>query len=253
MKCRCIPGRFLCGEDGSIDIGDFLEQDIKGPGKFRTITTQGGTSGDGSRFEEPAMNDLISSVFGDESIFLKCHSGECVRKIDLPGYEKPIKKINTPLIAGVIAGCGLFVVAVILLVFFLSRRSAKRYGPIQLSEEEEDDNDKLLADHKPAALCFDHVSYNLKDQQILHDISGSVHPGQLMAIMGASGAGKTTFLDLLARKNKRGTTTGNFHVNGETVSDNDFRSVIGFVDQEDTMLPTLTVHETIMDLSLIHI
>ena len=175
------------------------------------------------------------------------------RKIDLPGYEKPIKKINTPLIAGVIAGCGLFVVAVILLVFFLSRRSAKRYGPIQLSEEEEDDNDKLLADHKPAALCFDHVSYNLKDQQILHDISGSVHPGQLMAIMGASGAGKTTFLDLLARKNKRGTTTGNFHVNGETVSDNDFRSVIGFVDQEDTMLPTLTVHETIMDSALLRL
>jgi len=230
-----------------------LEEDIKGPASFRTIHTDGGSSKDGSRFEEPAMNDLISNVFGDESIFLQCKAGECLHKTEVPGYEKPVKKINTPLIAGVIAGCGLFVVAVILIIFFMSRRSANRYGPIHLSEEDEEENAKLLADHKPAALAFDHVSYNLKGKQILHDISGAVHPGQIMAIMGASGAGKTTFLDILARKNKRGTANGNIYVNGETISDNDFRSVIGFVDQDDTMLPTLTVHETIMDSAMLRL
>jgi ATP-binding cassette subfamily G (WHITE) protein 2 len=71
--------------------------------------------------------------------------------------------------------------------------------------------------------------------------------------MGASGAGKTTFLDILARKNKRGTVQGNFYVNGETVNDNEYKSVVGFVDQEDTMLPTLTVHETIMTSALLRL
>lgn len=243
----------LCGEEGSIDIGDFLTEEIKGPATFSSISTDGGSSQDGSKFEEPAMNGLISNVFGDESITLRCHSGECLYKTDVPGYERPVKKINTPLIAGVIAGCGLFVVAVILLVFFWSRRSARRYGSIHLSDDEEEENAKLLADHKPAALFFRNVSYNLKGKQILSGVDGAVHPGQLMAIMGASGAGKTTFLDILARKNKRGTVMGDFFVNGEKVTDNDFRSVIGFVDQEDTMLPTLTVHETILDSAMLRL
>lgn len=251
IKCRCIPGRMLCGEEGSIDIGDFLEGDIKGPASFSTVSTL--NAGSKSVFEEPAMNQLISDVFGDKSIFLTCHSGECLYKTDMPGYERPVKKINTPLIAGVIAGAGIFVVAVILLVFFLSRRNAQRKGFIHLSGDEDDENSKLMADHKPAALYFEQVGYTLKGKQILHNITGAVHPGQLMAIMGASGAGKTTFLDILARKNKRGSTTGNFFVNGQKISNTDFRSVIGFVDQDDTMLPTLTVHETIMDSALLRL
>lgn len=242
----------LCGEEGSIDIGEFLEEDIKGPASFSTSSEYG--VGSKSRFEEPAMNQLISDVFGDQSIFLSCHAGECLYKTDVPGYERPVKKINTPLIAGVIAGCGLFVVAVILLVFIISRRrSAQRLGPIHLSDDEDEQNAQLMADHKPASLAFEHVSYNLKGKQILYDISGAVHPGQLMAIMGASGAGKTTFLDILARKNKRGVASGNFYVNGQKTPDDDFRSVIGFVDQDDTMLPTLTVHETIMDSALLRL
>jgi ABC-type multidrug transport system ATPase subunit len=194
------------------------------------------------------MNDLISSIFGDDSITLDCHAGECLHVTEVPGYEKPIKKINTPLIAGVIAGCALFVVFVILLVWYLSHRAAqRRWGPIHLSDDEEEENAKLLADHKPAALYFEDVSYRLNGKEILSGISGAVHPGELMAIMGASGAGKTTFLDILARKNKKGTAQGNFYLNGERVLDEDFKAVIGFVDQEDTMLPTLTVHETILD------
>jgi len=243
----------LCGQEGSIDIGDFLAEDIKGPASFTSISTEGGSSKDGSRFEEPAMNGLISNVFGDESIFLKCHAGECLYKTDVPGYERPVKTINTPLIAGVIAGCALFVVAIILLVYFMSRRSGKGYAPIHLSEDDEEEEAKLLADHKPASLAFEHVSYNLKGKQILYDISGTVHPGQLMAIMGASGAGKTTFLDILARKNKRGAVNGDFYVNGEDIPDVDYRNVIGFVDQDDTMLPTLTVHETILDSALLRL
>ena len=251
IKCACVPGRMLCGEEGSIDIGDFLDQSIKGPASLTTTQTEGGSSSDGSKFDEPAMNDLIKSVFGDETITLDCHSGECLYKTDVPGYTRPVKRINTPLIAGVIAGCALFVVLVILLVWFLSRRSF-RYGPIHL-DDSDDEGAQLMAEHKAASLQFENISYHLNGKQILSGVQGVAVPGQIMAIMGASGAGKTTFLDILARKNKRGVVQGDFYVNGERVLDNEYRNVIGFVDQDDTMLPTLTVHETILTSALLRL
>lgn len=251
IHCACVPGRMLCGEEGSIDIGDFLDQSIKGPASLTTTQTEGGSSSDGSKFDEPAMNDLIKSVFGDETITLNCHSGECLYKTDVPGYTRPVKKINTPLIAGVIAGCALFVVLVILLVWFLSRRSF-RYGPIHL-DDSDDEGAQLMAEHKAASLQFENISYHLNGKQILSGVQGVAVPGQIMAIMGASGAGKTTFLDILARKNKRGVVQGDFYVNGERVLDNEYRNVIGFVDQDDTMLPTLTVHETILTSALLRL
>ena len=110
-----------------------------------------------------------------------------------------------------------------------------------------------MTDHKPAALHFQDVCYAINGKQILTGIQGAARPGELMAIMGASGAGKTTFLDILARKNKKGMVQGSFYVNGEKVLDDDFRGVIGFVDQEDAMLPTLTVHETILDSALLRL
>lgn len=198
------------------------------------------------------MNDLIRTVFGDESITLDCRAGECMYHTDVPGYERPVKEINTPLIAGVIAGCALFVVLVILSVWYLSRRSFK-HGPIHLSDDSDDESAQLMAEHKPASLQFENVSYALNGKQILSSVQGIALPGQLMAIMGASGAGKTTFLDILARKNKRGNVEGNFYVNGEKVLDSEYRSVIGFVDQDDTMLPTLTVHETILTSALLRL
>jgi ABC-type multidrug transport system ATPase subunit len=246
-----VPGRMLCGESGSIDLGEFLEESIKGPATFTTTSTEGGDPKDGSVFSEPAMNDLIQSVFRDNAIFLQCDTGECLYETEIPGYERPVKKINTPLIAGIISGCALFVVAVILLVYFLSRRQYRGY--IHLSDDEDDEQAKLMTDHKPAALYFNNVSYRLKNKQILTNICGAVHPGELMAIMGASGAGKTTFLDILARKNKRGEVQGDFYLNGEKVLDQEFKTVIGFVDQEDTLLPTLTVHETILDSALLRL
>ena len=241
----------LCGSKDSIDISDFLVESIKGPASLTTTRTEGGSSDDGSKFDEPAMNDLIKNIFGDQSITLNCRSGECLYKTDVPGYSKPIKRINTPLIAGVIAGCALFVVLVILMVWFLSRRSFG-YGPIHL-DDSDDESAQLMAEHKAASLQFENVSYHLNGKQILSGVQGVAVPGQLMAIMGASGAGKTTFLDILARKNKRGVAQGDFYVNGERVIDSEYRNVIGFVDQDDTMLPTLTVHETILTSALLRL
>ncbi|CRK21352.1 hypothetical protein BN1723_017919, partial [Verticillium longisporum] len=172
----------LCGENGSVDIGDFLDEEIKGPATFQCLQQNGGINN--CKFKEPAMDDLILSLLGDASIELSCRSGECLHHTKVPGYERPRKKINTPLIAGVIAGCSLFLVAVILIVWYLSRRSY-RYGAIRL-DDSDDDNTQLMTDHKPASLYFQNVAYDLNGKQILANIQGMAHPGEVMAIMGAS-------------------------------------------------------------------
>ena len=63
---------------------------------------------------------------------------------------------------------------------------------------------------------------------MLQGIHGMVQPGEVMAIMGASGAGKTSFLDILARKNKAGTISGEIYVNGRVVEDSKFKSLVGY-------------------------
>jgi ABC-type multidrug transport system ATPase subunit len=198
------------------------------------------------------MNNVITSIFGDETILLDCDAGECLHKSEVPGYKRPVKTINKPLIAGVIAGCSLFIVAVVLGLWWVSRRANQRRGEIYLSDDD-DEALRILAEHKPAALHFSDVSYALNGKKILEGVRGSVSPGQVMAIMGPSGAGKTTFLDILARKNKRGNVSGQFFVNGAKVSDEEYKEISGFVDQEDTMMPTLTVYETILNSALLRL
>ncbi|KAJ3297942.1 hypothetical protein HK104_011342 [Borealophlyctis nickersoniae] len=88
---------------------------------------------------------------------------------------------------------------------------------------------------------------------VLEGVQGVVKPGEVMAIMGASGAGKTTFLDILARRSKAGVVSGEILVNGKFISDQEFRSVVGFVDQEDTLMDTLTVYETILYSALLRL
>jgi hypothetical protein len=63
-----------------LDISDFLKEEIKGPASFSCKT------GDGCRFEEPAMNDLIDQIFGDAYISLQCGGGECLHYSQVPGY-----------------------------------------------------------------------------------------------------------------------------------------------------------------------
>ena len=134
--------------------------------------------------------------------------------------------------------------------WYAGRAGSGDFGGIKLPESEAA---KLMTDHVPASLHFSDVSYTLSNRKILDGISGHVKPGQVMAIMGASGAGKSTFLDILAGKDKKGTITGTTLVNGREVSDNEFRKVVGYVDQEDTLMPTLTAYETVLYSALLRL
>ncbi|ORC89274.1 ABC transporter [Trypanosoma theileri] len=86
---------------------------------------------------------------------------------------------------------------------------------------------------------------------ILQQVNFTVHSGEVLAILGPSGAGKTTLLDLLSARSKQGRVLGSMSLNGTPVSTNSvaslklYRNIIGYVSQEDTLLPALTVYQTI--------
>ncbi|GAA5976093.1 hypothetical protein JCM10908_005384 [Rhodotorula pacifica] len=260
VECACIPGKMLCGENGSVDITDFLAEEIKGPGKFTTKT------GEPSRFEEPAMNQLINDIFGDTYITLRCDSGECMRRGSVPGFLPPRKPSSTAWLVVSIASVVAVLVLGLFLFWYLGRGSnSTEYsflgGRIRLpangtgsNGDGDGSNKSLLEDHIPAALQFSDLSYILPSgKRVLDGISGAVKPGEIMAVLGASGAGKSTFLDLLARKSKRGTVQGEILVNGRAVTSTEYRRVVGFVDQEDTLMGTLTVYETVLYSALLRL
>lgn len=55
-------------------------------------------------------------------------------------------------------------------------------------------------------------------RRLLHDVYGYVKPGTLTALMGASGAGKTTCLDVLAQRKNIGVITGDVFVDGRPLT-----------------------------------
>ncbi|KAJ7234181.1 hypothetical protein B0H12DRAFT_1143058 [Mycena haematopus] len=243
IKCSCIPGRFICGEDGSVNIDDFLKEEIKGPATFSCRDSA-------CKFEEPAMNDLITDIFADPYITLDCTGGECLHFSQVPGYIRPPKPDNTRWLALSAAGAGLTVLITSAVLWYAGRASGGEFGSIRLPDDEQA---RLMNDHVPATLHFSNLSYTLGSRVLLDNISGTIKPGQVCAIMGASGAGKSTFLDILARKAKRGQVGGTTYVNGREVANAQFKAVSGFVDQEDTLMSTLTVYETVLYSALLRL
>ncbi|KAF9347284.1 hypothetical protein BGX26_001227 [Mortierella sp. AD094] len=79
---------------------------------------------------------------------------------------------------------------------------------------------------------------------IIQNISGRLITGRTCAVMGPSGAGKTTFLSILAGKVAK--TEGSIKVNGKEQTLSLWKKLISFVPQEDVMLSELTVREILM-------
>lgn len=194
------------------------------------------------------MNQLISDIFGDPAIFLSCSAGECVHFSEVPGYDAPAPPYTRGgwwlfFSAG---GAILFVAFLSGLTFFLGsteKFDATAPARVRLPAEE---SARLMAEHVPTTIQFHNMGYNLGPRVILDGVSGSVKPGELLAIIGQSGSGKSTVLDLLARRNKHGHVRGEVRVNGRLVPDREFKRVTGYVDQEETLMPTLTVYETVL-------
>lgn len=92
---------------------------------------------------------------------------------------------------------------------------------------------------------FEHVSFAYGDEPVLHDVSFSAGRGQVVALVGASGAGKTTLVDLIPRFYEP--TDGRILMDGVDIRDirlPSLRSLIGIVSQE-TVLFNDTVRNNI--------
>src|SRR3954471_10543039 len=81
--------------------------------------------------------------------------------------------------------------------------------------------------------------------RVLQDVSFSVLPGELVAIVGASGAGKTTLLEALAGVHPA--DAGCVRFDGVDVAEHLdlFRSVLGYVPQDDIVHTELTLARTL--------
>jgi ATP-binding cassette subfamily G (WHITE) protein 2 (SNQ2) len=70
---------------------------------------------------------------------------------------------------------------------------------------------------------FENIDYFVhhegKEKQLLQSISGYVKPGQLVALMGSSGAGKTTLMDVLAQRKDSGRIEGSIMVSVHQIAD----------------------------------
>lgn len=68
------------------------------------------------------------------------------------------------------------------------------------SEESQDEQLELNAEQTKGAVSFEHVRFGYHpDKIIIHDFSCEVDPGEMVAIVGPTGAGKTTMIKLLMR------------------------------------------------------
>ena len=117
-----------------------------------------------------------------------------------------------------------------------------------LDEEEEAivvDNPVKLT-HVDGAVEFQNVHFGYNhDQIIINDFNASVKPGQKIAIVGPTGAGKTTMVKLLMRFYK--VNSGAILVDGHNINDfnrEDLRGIFGMVLQ-DTWLFSGTVMENL--------
>nr|QBM06376.1 ATP-binding cassette sub-family G member 1-like isoform X3 [Daphnia magna] len=79
-------------------------------------------------------------------------------------------------------------------------------------------------------------------KHILHGVSGSFKSGQLTAILGPSGAGKTSLMNILSGFKKSG-MTGQVDVNGAKRKFKQFRKQSAYVTQHDHLLLNLTIDE----------
>ena len=77
----------------------------------------------------------------------------------------------------------------------------------------------------------------------MHDLNFTLHSGELLAIMGGSGTGKTTLLSIL--NGSLIPQEGHITINGHDISEQKAKDLIGFVPQDDLLIEELTVYQNL--------
>ena len=77
----------------------------------------------------------------------------------------------------------------------------------------------------------------------MHNLNFTLHSGELLAIMGGSGTGKTTLLSIL--NGSLIPQEGHITINGHDISEQKAKDLIGFVPQDDLLIEELTVYQNL--------
>lgn len=110
----------------------------------------------------------------------------------------------------------------------------------------QDAPDALASQHVDGHVCFEQVSFAYgTGSEVLHDITIDAHPGRVIALLGPTGSGKSTILNLLPRFYD--VNDGQVIIDGHDVRDitlSSLRRTIGFVLQ-DVFLFNATLRDNI--------
>lgn len=88
--------------------------------------------------------------------------------------------------------------------------------------------------------------FNQTRLQLLSDITGTFRPGILTALMGVSGAGKTTLMDVLSGRKTGGIIEGDIRIGGYPKVQHTFARISGYCEQNDIHSPNITVEESVV-------
>jgi ABC-type multidrug transport system ATPase subunit/ABC-type multidrug transport system permease subunit len=159
---------------------------------------------------------------------------------------------------GILFSCAMCVLAAALNIACLNRIRFATGQSLQAAEDENDtgdkhNNQKEVEDlpFQKANLTFKGISYTVKSSiskesiELLKGVDGYFAAGKMTALMGSSGAGKTTLMDVLALRKQSGVIEGEVRLNGHLQDPNSFRRCTGYVEQFDVQSEQLTVRETI--------
>ena len=97
---------------------------------------------------------------------------------------------------------------------------------------------KHFLERKRRVLEFEHVSFRYPgaDEEVLHDITFTAKPGETTAIIGSTGSGKSTLVNLIPRFYD--VTEGTIRLDGEdirTVKQHELRERLGYVPQKGVL------------------
>ena len=100
--------------------------------------------------------------------------------------------------------------------------------------------------------CWSFLFQEMKSQgvkedrlQLLRDVSGAFRAGILTALVGVTGAGKTTLMDVLAGRKTGGYIEGSIKISGYPKNQATFTRVSGYCEQNDIHSPHVTVYESL--------
>ncbi|KAJ6623061.1 ABC-2 type transporter-domain-containing protein [Mycena sp. CBHHK59/15] len=127
----------------------------------------------------------------------------------------------------------------------LRERRVERKGKSHADTDAQNEKSAITAHKK--ILTWENLNYHVPvpggTLRLLHDVQGYVGPG-LTALMGASGAGKTTCLDVLAQRKNIGVVSGDILIDGRPLT-SDFARGTAYAEQMDVHEGTATVREAL--------